>query len=76
LIDTPPRILLEAYAEAGTVNTMRKPEYFWLCGECSLTMEVAVDRNGSVVIATPARPGLSPHQTAMTAFPRVAFMAP
>lgn len=28
----------------------RAPEYFWLCGECSRTMRVVLDRNGEVAI--------------------------
>lgn len=31
-------------------NTPRDIEYFWLCGDCSQTMQVTLDQNGCVVV--------------------------
>ena len=50
LVDDP-RVPGQLNSPAFAGNTIRRPEYFWLCGECSSTMEVSVDRDGSVGVA-------------------------
>jgi hypothetical protein len=67
LVDT---LRTRAQANAGTAAvTTWCPEYFWLCGECSLTMEVTVDQDGSVVIAprrlSPSLPDLLANESGM-----------
>jgi hypothetical protein len=45
------RIFLIESSSSGTPAIARRtPEYFWLCGDCSRTMRVVLDRNGDVAI--------------------------
>jgi hypothetical protein len=35
---------------AANPGSRRTSEYFWLCGDCSRTMRVVLDRNGAMAI--------------------------
>lgn len=47
------RIFLIDSTSAGALamaGSRRIPEYFWLCGDCSRTMRVVLDRMGNVAL--------------------------
>jgi len=35
---------------ASNAGSRKAPEYFWLCGDCSRTMRVVLDRSGTVAV--------------------------
>lgn len=42
--------LIDAPVANSPLNEKRMHEYFWLCGECSRSMRVALDQNGAVIV--------------------------
>lgn len=42
--------LIEIAPTPGSTDSRRGPKYYWLCGDCSRTMKVVLDRTGSVAI--------------------------
>ncbi len=48
---TVPHFFPQEHTSTPTPNQARTPEYFWLCEECSATMQVTLDKRGMVELA-------------------------
>ncbi|MBV8207674.1 MAG: hypothetical protein JO041_12840 [Acidobacteria bacterium] len=42
--------------EFDTRGNARKPEYFWLCGDCASLMTIATDAQGITLVSLPKSP--------------------